>query len=391
MTERLLSHIPKERIKDVIYLNPADISNPVGLNLLEIPDGLSGDDLLMAQDFVTEAVVSIFRKIFSEDGSGGHRIEHVLRNAVHTAFTVEGATLFTIRKLLNDPDFRKPIVAQLEDEDLKDFWTKEFVLAGNYQKYKALDGITTKIGRFQRSAVTRRIFEQASSTINFDEILDGKILICNLAKGSIGEDTSMVLGTTILTKLQIAAYRRIRVSEDERIPFYLYVDEFQNFVSPLFMQILSESRKYKLFLTMAEQSTSQQDHQMVENIFDNAGTIICFRTGNPADEKYLLPLFRPYVKEGEISSLPSFNFYMKISAVNPQEPVSGETVLLENEGDERIAKRVTEASRKNHAIEYKPPEVPKAKKVEKQPEVKKKRKSQAKQSRGIPRKDNLRK
>lgn len=377
LAERLLMHIPEERIKDVIYLNPVDISNPIGLNLLEIPQGLFGDNLLMAQDFVTEAVVSIFRKIFSEDDSGGHRIEHVLRNAVHTAFTVEGATLFTIRKILNDPDFRKPIVAQLEDEDLKDFWTKEFVLAGSYQKYKALDGIIAKIARFQRSAVTRRMFEQAISTIDFDDILDGKILICNLAKGSIGEDTSSVLGTTILTKLQLAAYRRIRMSEDERIPFYLYVDEFQNFVSPLFMQILSESRKYKLFLTMAEQSTSQQDHQMVENIFDNAGTIITFRTGNPADERYLLPLFRPYIKEGEISSLSSFNFYMRIAALNAQEPFSGETILLETEGDKAVADMVIEASQKNYAIKYEPPEKSTAKEAEK-PDIKVARKSKAK-------------
>ncbi len=389
LAEKLLMHIPEERIKDVIYLNPVDISNPIGLNLLEIPQGLAGDNLLMAQDFVTEAVVSIFRKIFSEDNSGGHRIEHVLRNAVHTAFTVEGATLFTIRKLLNDPDFRKPIVAKLEDEDLKDFWTKEFVLAGSYQKYKALDGITTKIARFQRSAATRRIFEQTISTINFDEILDGKILICNLAKGSIGEDTSNVLGTTILTKLQLAAYRRIRQKEDERIPFYLYVDEFQNFVSPLFMQILSESRKYKLFLTMAEQSTSQQDHQMVENIFDNAGTIISFRTGNPADERYLLPLFQPYIKEGEISSLPSFNFYMRIAAVNAQEPFSGETVLLETDGSKTIADRVIEASKKNYAIEYKPSEASEPEKP-KELETKNKPISKPKRS-GSPKKDHLKK
>ena len=118
------------------------------------------------------------------------------------------------------------------------------------------------------------------------------------------------------------------------------------------MQILSESRKYRLFLTMAEQSTSQQDHQMVENIFDNAGTIISFRTANPADERYLLPLFRPYIKEGEILSLPSFNFYMRIAAVNAQEPFSGETILLEDEGDEEMRKRVITTSRENYAKEY---------------------------------------
>ncbi len=354
LAARLLKYIPKDRLKDVIYFDPSDISNPIGVNLLELPDGLIGDQLLLAQDFVTEAIVSIFRKTFSEDDSGGHRIEHVLRNAVHTAFAVEGANLFTVRKLLNNTDFRKQVVAKLEDEDIRDFWIKEFGLAGNYQKYKAMDGVITKIGRFQRSVVTRRILEQEKSTINFDEILDGKILICNLAKGTIGEDTSAVLGTAILTKLQLAAYRRITIKEEDRRPFYLYVDEFQNFVSPLFIQILSESRKYKLFLTMAEQSTSQQDRQLTENILDNAGTIVCFRTGNPADEELMLHQFKGYVEEGEITHLPSFNFYMRIGAGKAQEAFSGTTVVMEDIGSEEIATTAKEVSRQSYAVAYKP-------------------------------------
>ena len=352
MATKLLKYIPEERIKDVIYFNPADVSNPIGLNLLELPDGLTGDELLLAKDFVTESIVSVFRKIFSEDDSGGHRIEHVLRNAVHTAFAVEGSTLFTIRKLLNNPEFRKKVVATLDDEDIKDFWINEFGLAGNYQKYKAMDGVTTKIGRFQRSVVTRRILEQEKSTINFDEILNGKILICNLAKGSIGEDTSAVLGTAILTRLQLAAYRRINTKEEDRRPFYVYVDEFQNFVSPLFIQILSESRKYKLSLTMAEQSTSQQDRELTENILDNAGTVISFRTGNPADEELMLHQFIGYVEEGEITHLPKYNFYMRIAAGESQEAFSGETIVLEDEGDEEMRERVIAASQKNYAKEY---------------------------------------
>lgn len=355
LAERLLRYIPEERIKDVIYFNPADISNPIGVNLIELPD-MSGDELLLAKDFVAEAVVSVFRKIFSEDDTGGHRIEHVIRNAVHTAFAVEGANLFTVRKLLNNPDFRKQVVSRLEEDDIKDFWINEFGLAGDYQKYKSMDGVITKIGRFQRSVVTRRIMEQAKSTIDFGEILDGKILICNLAKGSIGEDTSAVLGTAILTQLQLAAYRRINTKEENRLPFYLYVDEFQNFVSPLFTQILSESRKYKLFLTMAEQSTSQQDKQLTENILDNAGSIICFRTGNPADEELMLHNFKGYVQEGEITHLPKYNFYMRIGAGEAQQAFSAKTIKVEDAGSEEIAKRVIESSKERFAIKYVPPE-----------------------------------
>lgn len=355
LAARLLRYIPQERIKDVIYFDPSDISNPIGMNLLELPEGLSDDELLLAKDFVTESVVSVFRKIFSEDDKGGHRIEHVLRNAVHTAFAVEGATLFTVRKLLNNVEFRKKVVATLQDEDIKDFWINEFGLAGNYQKYKAMDGVIAKIGRFQRSVVTRRILEQVKSTIDFDEILNGKILICNLSKGSIGEDTSAVLGTAILTRLQLAAYRRISTKEEARRPFYLYVDEFQNFVSPLFIQILSESRKYKLFLTMAEQSTSQQDRELTENILDNAGTIVCFRTGNPADEELMLHQFKGYIQEGEITHLPKYNFYMRIGAGDAQEAFSGKTIKVDDEGSEEIAKRTITSSQEKYAIRYVPP------------------------------------
>lgn len=356
LAETILRHIPKDRIKDVIYFNPSDVSHPIGLNLLELPAGLSGDDLLLAQDFATEAVVSIFRKIFSEDDSGGHRIEFILRNAIHTAFTVEGATLFTVQKLLTNADYRKSIIAKLEDEDLKDFWRNEFGKAGNYQKVKMISGVTAKISRFQRSVAARRILEQVESTIDFDEILNGKILICNLSKGLVGEDTSEVFGIGILAKLQLAAYRRIHMKEAERKPFYLYVDEFQNFASPLFMQMLSESRKYKMFLTMAEQSTSQQEErQMVETILANVGTVVVFRSGNPADEEFLLPLFKPYIEEGEIANLSSFNFFMRIMGVKAQEPFSGETIVLENKGSEETAKRAISTSRANYATKYSQP------------------------------------
>lgn len=356
LAETILRYIPKDRIKDVVYFNPADVGYPIGLNLLEIPEHLTGDDRLLVQDFATEAVVSIFRKIFSEDDSGGHRIESILRNAVHTAFTVEGATLFTVQKLLTNADYRKPIVAKLKDEDLKDFWLNEFGKSGNYQKVKMISGVTAKIGRFQRSVAARRILEQVKSTIDFDDILDGKILICNLSKGLVGEDTSEVFGIGILAKLQLAAYRRIHTKEADRRPFYLYVDEFQNFATPLFMQMLSESRKYKMFLTMAEQSTSQQEEQqMVETILANVGTVVAFRSGNPADEEFLLPLFKPYIEEGEISKLPSFNFYMRVMGVKPQEPFSGETILLEDKGSEALAKQVIAASRTNYARKYEPP------------------------------------
>lgn len=328
LAEELLEHIPDERQKDLIYLNPDDLDNPIGVNLLELPEGLTGNDLLREKDRVTESVVSVMRKIFSEDDSGGHRIEYVLRNAVQTALTLEKPTLFTIFRLLNDGKYAKEAIKNLEDEDLKLFWKNELGKAGTMQKVKMAAGITAKIGRFLFSASARAMLEKEKSDIDFGEILDGKILICNFSKGRLGEDTSMLFGITILAKLQLAALKRSELKQADRKPFYLYVDEFQNFATLSFTQMLSEARKYKVFLTMAEQSTQQQDDQkMVNIILANIGTVVVFRTGSPKDEEVLLPLFEPYIEKGEISNLSAYNFYCRITSVEAQEPMSGETIL----------------------------------------------------------------
>jgi len=356
LAEKLLGYIPEDRIKDVIYFNPSDLKFPIGLNLLELPEGLEGDELLDARDFITEAIISIMRKIFSDDDSGGHRIEYILRNTVQTALTIKDSTLFTVFDLLTDAKYRRKIQKNLTDQKLKNFWVGEFGKAGDMQKVKMAAGVTAKIGRFQFSASAERILSQPKSTINFEEILDGKILICNLAKGLVGEDTSELFGISILAKLQLAAYRRVKLRQENRKPFFIYVDEFQNFATVSFVQLLSEARKYKVFLTMAEQSTSQQEEQrMVNTIFANVGTIICFRSGNPADEQMVLPLFSPYVEPGELANLPTYNFYARLSATQSQEPVSGETILIEKNGSSEISVRVIDASRKNYANEYAPP------------------------------------
>ena len=354
LAETLLRHIPKRRINDVVYFNPRDIEYPIGLNVLELSSKVSGDELLLEQDFVTESVVSLFRKIFSEDDSGGHRIEYILRNAIHTAFTTEQPTLFTVYRLLTDTDYRKSITSKLEDTDLKNFWVNEYGQAGGMQRVKMSGGVTSKVSRFQRSASARRVLEQPRSTIDFDEILaDNKILICNFAKGKIGEDTSSLFGVSVLTKLQLAAYRRQNLDQEQRQPFYLYVDEFQNFATPSFMQLLSEARKYKLFLTMAEQSPSQQDKlSMVSTILSNVGTTVCFRSGSPLDEQLLLPLFSPHINKGELLNLPSFHFFIRIAAMTAHEPLSGVTLLLDDNGSKDTAKAVVEASRKQYAIKY---------------------------------------
>ncbi|MFV0485551.1 MAG: type IV secretory system conjugative DNA transfer family protein [Candidatus Saccharimonadales bacterium] len=351
MAETLLRHVPPERVKDVVYFNPDDLEYPIGLNLLELTPDLKGNELLREKDIITESVVSVFRKIFSEDDSGGHRIEYVLRNAIHTALTVENATLFTILKLLQNDKFRKEVIKKLDDEDLIDFWKNELGKAGDMQKVKMAAGITAKIGRFNANASARLILSQKKSTIDFEDIMNsGKILICNFSKGLLGEDAAELFGIAVLAKLQLASLRRARLKQSERRAFYLYVDEFQNFATPSFVQLLSEARKYRLFLTIAEQSTSQQDdQQMVNVILANVGTVVCFRTGNPQDERLLLPLFSPFIEQGEISNLPAFNFYAKLSAVHAQEPLSGQTLLLDGDGSDEVVKAVIGHSRAAYA------------------------------------------
>lgn len=351
MAEAILRHIPPERLGDVIYFNPDDLDYPVGLNLLELAPGLDGSELMREKDLITESVVSIFRKIFSDEDSGGHRIEYILRNTIQTALTQENSTLFTVFDLLNDPKYRRSVVKNLDDANLINFWKNEFGKAGDMQKVKMSAGITAKIGRFLFSASARQILEQPKSTIDFDDIINsGKILICNLSKGLLGEDTSELFGITVLAKLQLASLRRARLKQAERRTFYLYVDEFQNFATTSFVQMLSESRKYHVFMIMAEQSTSQQsDQQTVNIILANVGTIICFRTGNPQDEQRLLPMFSPYIEPGEISNLPVYNYYARLAAVHAQEPLSGQTLLLENEGNETMRDEIVKHSRKEFA------------------------------------------
>lgn len=372
LAEELLGYVPEDRQKDVIYINPDDLAFPIGINLLELPEGLEGDELAREKDLITESTVSVLRKIFSQDDSGGHRVEYVLRNAIQTALTLPEANLFAIFRLLNDKQYRNSVVKSLKDRNLRIFWENELGKAGEMQRVKMAAGITSKIGRFLFSASARRMLEQNRSTIDFDAVMDErKIIICNFSKGLLGEDTSMLFGVTLLAKLQLAGLRRARVMQADRVPFYVYVDEFQNFATMSFVQMLSEARKYKLFLTMAEQSTQQQeDRRLVHIILANVGTVVAFRSGSPEDERLILPLFKPYVQEGEISNLPAYNYYCRIMAVDAQEPMSGETVLLDRQPDLTIARATKKLSRRAYGRKYVPP---KEESAELQPEKKQER------------------
>ena len=376
LIENVLSLVPKERIKDVVYFNPDDIGYPIGINLLELSVGLSEEDSLREKEFLTESIISLFHKIYSDKYSGP-RMEYILRNTIHTAFTVPNATLFTVYKLLVNTPFRKFIVKDLIDENLKDFWRYEFAKAGDYQKVSMISPITNKIGRFLFSPSAKRILEQEKSTVDFDEILNkGKILLCNVSKGKIGEDNSEVFGIVMMAKLQLAALKRARMEMKERRDFYLYVDEFQNFATPAFAQILSEARKYRLDAILAHQTTSQiEENSLVNMTLANTGTVICFRTANPEDERMILPQFRPYVDQGEIASLPSYCFYMRLGAMNPEEPFSGITTPVHIEFSQNKVDAIVESSHKLYTKPYV---------TEKQTNVKKTVKSEPKNGEVVP-------
>lgn len=353
LAEQILSIIPEERIPEVVYFNPDDISYPMGINLLELTPNLEPEDALREREFIAESIISVFHKIYTDKYSGP-RMEYILRNTIHTAFTVPDATLFTIYKLLINTQYRKSVVKGLNDDNLKDFWKYEFAKAGDYQKVKMISPITNKIGRFLFSPTAKRILEQGKSTISFDTIMnEGKILICNLSKGKIGEDNSGVFGVLLMAKLQLAALKRARIKQSDRRDFYLYVDEFQNFATPAFAQILSEARKYRLNAILAHQTTSQlEDNSLVNVTLANTGTVVCFRTANPEDEKAILPQFRPYIEPGEIASLPSYHFYMRLGAMNPEEPFSGVTVPVKIEFNQGRLDEIIESSRRLYASKW---------------------------------------
>jgi hypothetical protein len=354
LADSIIKQIPEKRLSDVIYLNPSDINYPIGINLLELDYSLPEDELLVERDFVTESIVSLLRKIFTEDEVAGHRIEYILRNTIHTAFKTYRPTIFTVYRLLTDYGYRKQVVSTLDDYDLRNFWVSEFGQAGGMQRVKMTAGVTAKLGRFLRSESARRILEQKHSTIDFEQIINTKkILICNLSKGKIGEDTSNLLGLCVLTKLQLAAYKRQYTPQRKRGDYYIYVDEFQNFATKPFVQLLSESRKYGLCMTLAEQSLSQQNNAAyVNTILANIGTLISFRSNSPQDEATILPLFKPYLNKGDIHRLDSYGFYCRISAIHIYEPFSGSVSIIPSHGSSATTSKIINISRKNFTHKY---------------------------------------
>ncbi len=254
--------------------------------------------------------------------------------------------------MLLDTKYRNEVVETLTDPSLILFWKKEFASLGSYQKAAAIAPITNKIARFLTSSQSKYILSQYHSTIDFAQAMDmKKIILCNLAKGRIGEDVSQLFGSLITAKIQLAALKRVDIPEEERQDFYLYIDEFQNFATPSFAEIMSEARKYRLNAILAHQTIAQiEDQTLLKVILANTGTIICFRTSSPFDQQFILPFFTPRITSSDLANIPSYSFYMKVNALVPQDAFSGETIPVKSISNRKTAEVVINSSRSQYAV-----------------------------------------
>lgn len=304
LIKRILQRMPSHRINDVVYFNPADRDYPIAFNLLEkVEQDLKG--------IVASGLMSIFTKLWSNVWSA--RMEYILRNTVLAALDYPDSTLLSVMKILNDPTYRKHVIAKITDPVIKDFFLNEFEKYDPKFRQEAIAPIQNKVGQFLSSATMRNILGQPHSTIDFGDIMNsGKILLVNLSIGEIGEDASALLGGMVITKIQLTAMRRATVPEEERKDFYLYVDEFQNFATDSFAVILSEARKYRLNLFMTNQFMAQMPDTVKNAVFGNVGTIIAFRVG-PQDAGVLVKEFEPVFEANDLVNLSNYQIYIKMT------------------------------------------------------------------------------
>ncbi len=313
----ILNHIPKERAEDVILFEPFDVERPIGLNMLEV-------DSEEQKDFAVQEMISIFYKLVTDPAMLGPMFEHNMRNAMLTLMADEEhpGSLTDIPRIFTDMDFQKYKVAKLKDPVVRAFWEKEMAKTSDFHKSEMLGYLISKVGRFVENSMMRNIVGQSKSGFNFRKIMDdGKILLVNLSKGRTGEINAKLLGLILVSKIQIAALSRADIPESERKDFYLYVDEFQNFITDAFASILSEARKYKLNLVIAHQYLGQLQQaagaqgagssDLRDAVFGNAGTLVTFRTG-AEDAEFLAREFSPTFNEFDLVNIDRFNAYIKL-------------------------------------------------------------------------------
>lgn len=339
--EWILAHIPKERAEDVIYFNPADTAMPFGLNLLEWK---KPED----RDFLVQEAISIFYKLFDPGRTGivGPQFEHWFRNAALTLMAdPEGGTLAELSRLFVDPDFERAKVSHVTDPVVRTFWEKQMAQTSPQAKSEMLNYFISKFGRFMTNDMMRNIIGQTKSSFDFREVMDsGKILLVNLSKGLIGDLNAQLLGMILVTKIQMAAFSRQDMPEAQRNPFYLYIDEFQNFTTDSLATIMAEARKYALGLAVTNQYIAQLDESIKNAVMGNVGTMIAFRVG-AADAAELIKEFDRVSLE-DMVNVEKQNFYIKMLIENaPTLPFTGQSSQWDPMGDTNLAAAIKELSR----------------------------------------------
>ncbi len=307
LAEKLLDFIPESRVKDTIYFAPFDSEHPMGLNILEKVE-------TSKRHLVANGLMAAFKKIFGEDRFSD-RIQYILNNIILSLLENEGQSLLGVNRMLNDKEYRKFIVSNVQDPSVRSFWEDEYAKAGDKYQQEAAPGIQNKIGQFISNPLIRNIIGQERTSFDLRDIMDNKkILIVNLSKGKVGEGNADLIGSLLITKIYLAAMSRADAGpyELEKLPpFYFYVDEFQNFANESFASILSESRKYNLALTVAHQYIEQMEDEVKAAVFGNVGTMITFRVG-ATDATAFEKEFAPVFTMDDIVNLSAYQVYMRL-------------------------------------------------------------------------------
>ncbi len=343
--EELLELVPPERAEDVIVFDPSDQERPLGINLLQVRNY---EEIYT----VASAIINLMYKLYDPHKTGmvGARFEHAVRNAMLTVVVEPGATFVEVVRVLTDSKYVQELLPRVKDPIVKRYWTDQIAQTSDFHKSEVLDYIVSKFGRFVTNRMIRNIIGQSKSTLDFRGAMDtGKIVFLKLSKGMLGEEDANFLGLILVPKVLQAALSRQDIPREQRRPFYFYVDEFQNFATPDFAQILSEARKYALGLIVANQFVSQLDEQVKEAIFGNVGTLMSYRVGVP-DANILQHEFAPVFNETDLTNIEAQNVYVKtIVEGSPVPPFSMNVWRdLKKEragGSSEVARMVKELSR----------------------------------------------
>lgn len=309
LIDALLERIPPHRAGDVVLFDPGDISRPVGLNLLDVEGPI-------AQNLAVADFIGLMYSMYDPGHTGivGPRFEQSVRNSMYTAMAIPGATIIDVLRIISDNRYSHDVQKYLTDPIVKDYWEKIYDSQSDFHRSEVKDYITSKFSRFTSDRMVRQIIGQSKTSLNFADIFNNKkILLVNLAKGRIGEFNSQFLGFILVSQLLIAAFQRVNQAVDLRIPYYLYIDEFQNFATPGLGAMLSEGRKYGLALTLAHQFIHQLDVKIREAVFGNVGTICAFQVGLQ-DAEYLAREMYPVFGTDDLVNLPAYHAASKILA-----------------------------------------------------------------------------